>query len=103
MKHKTIQHLRDSLTKVYRHGRPGQLKKLRKAYHGKRLKKWWSDYANAEELSIVQCKDIEGVLNNGGMKGGHTHNHARNVLERKLNKSKSSRKRCHNVINRRWK
>lgn len=33
------------------------------------------------------------------MKGGHRHNHARNVLERKLNKSKSSRKRCHNHLN----
>ena len=35
-------------------------------------------------------------------KGGHRHNHIRNVLERKLNKSKDSRNRCHNVINRRW-
>ena len=35
------------------------------------------------------------------MKGGHTHNNARNVLERKLNKSKDSRNRCHNYINRR--
>lgn len=33
------------------------------------------------------------------LKGGHRHNHARNVLERKLNKSKSSRKRCHNHLN----
>lgn len=33
------------------------------------------------------------------MKGGHRHNHARNILERKLNKSKSSRKRCHNYLN----
>ena len=32
-------------------------------------------------------------------KGGHRHNHARNALERKLNKSKSSRKRCHNYLN----
>ena len=32
-------------------------------------------------------------------KGGHKHNHARNVLERKLNKSKASRKRCHNHLN----
>ena len=36
------------------------------------------------------------------MKCGHTHNHARNVLERKLNKSKSSRKRCHNHLNKRY-
>lgn len=33
------------------------------------------------------------------MKGGHCHNYLRNALERKLNKSKSSRKRCHNVLN----
>lgn len=33
------------------------------------------------------------------MKGGHTHNHSRNVLERKLNKSKASRKRSHNHLN----
>ena len=33
------------------------------------------------------------------MKGGHTHNHQRNALERKLNRSKESRKRCHNVLN----
>lgn len=99
MKHKTIQQLRDSLNKVPKRGRLGQLKKLRKAYHGKRLKKWWSDYANAEEITIVECKEIEGVCNNGGMKGGHTHNHARNVLERKLNRSKESRTRCHNYLN----
>lgn len=35
------------------------------------------------------------------MKGGHTHNHLRNALERKLNKSKTSRNRCHNYLNRR--
>lgn len=33
------------------------------------------------------------------MKGGHTHNHQRNALERKLNRSKDSRNRCHNVLN----
>lgn len=32
-------------------------------------------------------------------KGGHRHNHARNILERKLNKSKNSRKHCHNNLN----
>ena len=32
-------------------------------------------------------------------KGGHTHNHARNALERNLNKSKDSRKHCHNYLN----
>ena len=36
------------------------------------------------------------------MKGGHTHNHARNVLERKLNRSKESRTRCHNYLNKRF-
>ena len=36
------------------------------------------------------------------MKGGHTHNYARNALERKLNKPKSSRKRCHNHLNKRY-
>ena len=33
------------------------------------------------------------------LKGGHRHNHARNSLERRLNKSKDSRKRCHNHLN----
>ena len=33
------------------------------------------------------------------IKGGHTHNHQRNALERKLNRSKESRKRTHNVLN----
>lgn len=93
MKHKTIQQLRDSLKKVLKRGRPKQLKKLRKAYHGKRLKKWWSDYANAEEITIVECKDIEGVRSNGGMKGGHTHNHFYNVCNRHLKRSKDRRKR----------
>ena len=31
-------------------------------------------------------------------KGGHRHNHAINTLERKLNKSKASRKRCHKYL-----
>ena len=33
------------------------------------------------------------------MKGGHMYNHQRNALERKLNRSKESRNRCHNVLN----
>lgn len=33
------------------------------------------------------------------LKGGHTHNHQRNALERKLNRSKDSRNLCHNVLN----
>lgn len=98
MKHKTIQQLRDNLKKVLKRARPKQLKKLRKAYHGKRLKKWWSDYANADGCNtIAELKDFEGAGHR--MKGGKRHNHARNVLERKLNKSKSSRKRCHNYLN----
>ena len=92
MKHKTIMQLRDSLTKVLKRGRPGQLKKLKKAYHGKRLKKWWSDYANAEETTIVECKEIEGVYKNGGMKGGHTHNHIYNVCNRITFRGKKSRR-----------
>lgn len=101
MKHKTIQQLRDNLKKVLKRSRPKQLKKLRKAYHGKRLKKWWSDYANADGCNtIAEIKDFEGAGHR--MKGGHTHNYARNALERKLNKSKSSRKRCHNHLNKRY-
>ena len=92
MKHKTIMQLRDSLTKVLKRGRPGQLKKLKKAYHGKRLKKWWSDYANAEETTIVECKEIEGVYKNGGMKGGHTHNHIYNKCHKHIFRSKQARK-----------
>lgn len=92
MKHKTIQQLRDSLNKVLKRGRPGQLKKLRKAYHGKRIKKWWSDYANAEGITIVECKDIEGVRNNGGMKGSHTHNHIYNKCNKHLFRGRSRRK-----------
>ena len=98
MNQKTIQQLRDNLKRVLKRGRPKQLKKLRKAYHGKRLKKWWSDYANADACyTIAELKDFEGAGHR--MKGGHSHNHARNVLERKLNKSKASRKRCHNHLN----
>lgn len=98
MKHKTIQQLRDNLKKVLKRARPKQLKKLKKAYQGKRLKKWWCDYANADGYNtIAELKDFEGVGHR--MKGGHRHNHARNVLERKLNKSKASRKRCHNHLN----
>lgn len=32
-------------------------------------------------------------------KGEHRHNHIRNALERKLNRSKASRNRCHNHLN----
>lgn len=81
MKHKTIQQLRDNLKKVLKRARPKQLKKLRKAYHGKRLKKWWSDYANADGCNtIAELKDFEGAGHR--MKGGHRHNHVRNATAR---------------------
>ena len=80
MKHKTIQQLRDSLKKVLKRGRPGQLKKLRKAYHGKRLKKWWSSYGSWECCTIAELKDAEHVGHR--MKGGHTHNHIKNAHKR---------------------
>ena len=80
MKHKTIQQLRDSLKKVLKRGRPGQLKKLRKAYHGKRLKKWWSSYASWECCTIAELNDAEHVGHR--MKGGHHHNHIKNAHKR---------------------
>ena len=61
MKHKTIIQLRDNLKKVLKRGRPKQLKKLQKAYHGKRLNEWWCDYAKADgHFTIAQLKDFEG-------------------------------------------
>ena len=50
---------------------------------------------------MSELKAIQGVSYRPNMKYGHRHNHARNILERKLNKSKDSRNRCHNYINRR--
>lgn len=91
MKHKTIQQLRDSLNKVLKHGTTKQLKKLKKAYQGKKIKKWWSAYANALGITIVECKCIEGVRSYGGMKGGHTHNHQRNAAIRIKTRSKDER------------
>lgn len=62
MKHKTIIQLRDNIKKVLKRGRPKQLKKLEKAYHGKRLNEWWCDYAKADgHFTIAQLKDFEGV------------------------------------------
>lgn len=82
MKHKTINDLRDICNKVFRRRRPKQIKKLEKAYHGKRLKKWWSDYANADGCyTISELKDFEGVGHR--MKGGHRHNHITNANLRK--------------------
>lgn len=91
MKHKTIQQLRDNLKKVMKRARPKQLKKLRKAYHGKRLKKWWSDYANADGCNtIAELKDFEGAGHR--MKGGHRHNHVYNVCNRILFRSGGARR-----------
>ena len=62
MKHKTISQLRDNIKKVLKRGRPKQLKKLGKAYHGKRLNELWCDYAKADgHFTIEQLKDFEGV------------------------------------------
>ena len=89
MKHKTIQQLRDNLKKVLKRARPKQLKKLRKAYHGKRLKKWWSSYASWECCTIGELKDAEHVGHR--MKGGKRHNHIYNVCNRIVFRSKSAR------------
>lgn len=91
MKHKTIQQLRDNLKKVLKRARPKQLKKLQKAYHGKCLKKWWSDYANADGCyTIAELKDFEGVGHR--MKGGHRHNHVYNKCHKHVFRSKQARK-----------
>lgn len=76
-----------------------------KTYSGK---KWhtFSYYERFSELFQMKCfvtpkqwMDIVS-LSHRTMKGGHTHNYLRNALERKLNKSKASRNRCHNYLNR---
>lgn len=91
MKHKTIQQLRDNLKRVLKRSRPKQLKKLRKAYHGKRLKKLWSDYANANGCNtIAELKDFEGVGHR--MKGGKRHNHIYNRCHVHIFRGKNQRK-----------
>lgn len=89
MKHKTIKQLRDSLNRVLKSGRPKQLKKLRKAYHGKRRKRWWVDYANFEGITIAECKRIENVENN--VKVSRRHNHIYNKCHKHIF-SKQARK-----------
>ena len=66
------------------------------AYIDEARKEYYEDIINS-----MNPHDRKHELNPGRMdlKGGHRHNHARNVLERKLNKSKASRKRCHNHLN----
>lgn len=91
MKHKTIQQLRDNLKTILKMARPKQLKKLRKAYHGKRLNKWWNDYANADGCyTIAELKDFEGVGHR--MKGGHRHNHVYNKCHKYVFRGKNARK-----------
>ena len=90
MKHKTIQQLRDTLNKVLKRGRPKQLKKLQKAYHGKRLKMWWASYAQFENLQISELKEMEGVGNR--MKGGHRRNALYNAFCRIIEHSKHHRR-----------
>lgn len=61
----------------------------------------FGSYIHVKAGTFVTSNDGGWQRYKPNMKGGHTHNHARNVLERKLNKSKDSRNRCHNYINRR--
>lgn len=89
MKHKTIQQLRNNLNKVLKRGHPKQLKKLQKAYHGKRLKMLWTSYAQFENLQISELKEMEGVGNR--MKGGHRHNAIYNAFNRIIFHSKNAR------------
>jgi len=90
MKHKTITYLRENVKNVLKRGRPKQLKKLKKAYHGNRLKKWWADYANADGcFSISELKGFENAGHR--MKGGHRHNHIYNVCNRIVFRGKSAR------------
>lgn len=69
---KSIAQLREKAPYVLkRKGHAKQKKKLLKAYHGKRLKKWWSSYASWECCTIAELKDAEHVGHR--MKGGHRH------------------------------
>ena len=69
---KSIAQLREKAPYVLkRKGHAKQKKKLLKAYHGNRLKKWWSSYASWECCTIAELKDAEHVGHR--MKGGHHH------------------------------
>ena len=87
---KTIFQLRELVRKVLKRGRPKQLKKLKKAYGGRYLKKLWESRASFEGLTIAESKDLEGVGNR--MKGGHRHNHIYNVCNRITFRGKKSRR-----------
>lgn len=73
-----------------RKGHAKQKKKLLKAYHGKRLKKWWSSYASWECCKIEELKDAEHVGHR--MKGGHRHNHIYNKCHKYVFRGKNARK-----------
>ena len=78
---KSIAQLREKAPYVLkRKGHAKQRKKLWKAYHGNRLKKWWLSYASWECCTISELKDAEHVGHR--MKGGHRHNHIRNAHKR---------------------
>ena len=79
-----------------RKGHAKQKKKLLKAYHGKRLKKWWSSYASWECCKIEELKDAEHVGHR--MKGGHRHNHIRNVKLRKDERGKNERQHTRRTL-----
>lgn len=88
MKHKTIQELRDNLKRVLKNGRPKQLKKLRKAYCGKRQKKMWVAMSSFYGTSISESKDIE-TGRTMKLKGGHRHNHIYNKCHKHIFRGKS--------------
>ncbi len=89
---KSIAQLREKAPYVLnRNGHAKQIKKLRKAYHGKRLKELWSSYASWECCTIAELKDAEHVGHR--MKGGHRHNHVRNAMARR-HKCKNGWRNC---------
>lgn len=93
---KTIFQLRELVRKVLNSGRPKQLKKLKKAYGGRYLKNLWASRASFEESTIAEIKDLEGVGNR--MKGGHLHNHIRNVKLRKDERGKNERQHTRRTL-----
>lgn len=87
---KTISQLRERVIKVLKSGRPKQVNKHKKAYGGRYLNNPWASRDSFEELTIAECKDLEGVGNR--MKGGHRHNHIYNVCNRITFRGKKSRR-----------
>lgn len=93
---KTIFQLRERVRKVLKSGRPKQLKKLKKAYGGRYLNNLWASRSSFEGLTIAECKDLEGV--GLRMKGGHRHNHIRNVKLRKDECGKNERQHTRRTL-----